>query len=77
MFGSTSSLNTDLNDTIPDEFGTAYDVLFIRRAAIVDDFIQAFSNNSIMKTKIAVHMIMPNGEVEVGQGGGVYKDAIT
>ena len=77
MFGPTSSLDTDLNDTIPDEAGTAYEVLLIIRAVIVEDFIQAFSNDSIMKAKIAVHMIMPNGEIEAGQGVGVYKDAIT
>lgn len=56
---------------------TQFEVLLIRRSYLITDMMNAFSDESILKANIAVHMILHDGNLEKGQGNGVYKDAIT
>ncbi|XP_074659475.1 uncharacterized protein LOC141912160 [Tubulanus polymorphus] len=51
--------------------------LLVRRTAMVEDMINAFCDASVMGKIINARMILPNGNVEAGEGHGVFRECLT
>ncbi|XP_071832111.1 uncharacterized protein [Apostichopus japonicus] len=52
-------------------------IVLVRRSNVVDDMVNAFSESSVLDKELKVRMILPNGDVERGEGDGVYRDALS
>ncbi|XP_071832423.1 uncharacterized protein [Apostichopus japonicus] len=49
----------------------------IRRTHVFEDFIEFFKDPQVPNSAIEIRMVLPNGEIELGEGSGVYADAFT
>lgn len=50
--------------------------LIVRRGHCLTDLISAFKNPNIMSTALTIKMRLPNGELEEGEGSGVFQDCL-
>lgn len=78
-FGPSSRAEVDPNATLPIievETEATSKTLVIRRSQIFQDMVQFFKDASITESKLTVRMVLPNGEIEMGEGSGVFVDAL-
>ncbi|KAJ8050224.1 hypothetical protein HOLleu_03340 [Holothuria leucospilota] len=73
----TIQFNTVQRDSDPPLNSTLREQVIIRRSNVVEDFIQICLDPNIMSKALDVRMIHMNGDVEVGEGDGVFRDPLT
>ena len=52
-------------------------LLTVRRGHCLNDLRKIFLDESFMKAEIRIRMRLPNGDLEVGEGYGVYRDCLS
>ncbi|CAI5655050.1 unnamed protein product [Oreochromis niloticus] len=79
----TSSLSAGLTgeanipDQAPPEPRSCPVILTVRRGHCLTDLISAFKDSNIISSEVNIKMLLPNGELEQGEGSGVLRDCLT
>ncbi|KAJ8025184.1 hypothetical protein HOLleu_35318 [Holothuria leucospilota] len=74
QFPVIAQSDDDNDDTIP---VCETQEIVVRRSNLFEDFISVFSEKEIMDRKLDVRIVETNGEIEKGEGDGVFRDAVT
>ncbi|KAF6730950.1 hypothetical protein FQA47_004056, partial [Oryzias melastigma] len=51
--------------------------VIVRRGHCLTDFICAFKDPKVLSSEVRIKMRLPNGELEQGEGAGVFRDSLT
>ncbi|XP_065116262.2 uncharacterized protein [Paramisgurnus dabryanus] len=79
---SVSTPETLLGDNgVPAQIGhelqPSVATLIVRRGQCLTDLISAFKNPDVINTEVHIKMRLPNGDLEEGEGIGVFRDCLT
>ena len=66
-----------LEDTLAWEDSKPVLVIVVRRGHCLADLMMAFVDPEVMKNGIHVERKLPNGQLEEGEGSGVFRDCLT
>lgn len=73
--GLTGEAN--IPDQAPPEPRSCPVILTVRRGHCLTDLISAFKDSNIISSEVNIKMLLPNGELEQGEGSGVLRDCLT